>query len=200
MTDQIRQQVSLFMDDELSREECAFFVRRLQRDQESRNLYMRYQIIGAAIRGEHINANHATLRERLQDALGEPEARASARSRIAGFVTGAGRTVAGAGIAAGVAAAALLLLRPGAEAPGTAASAAVPLADTRLERVEPPSYVVPLRVPATPVVRPEVRLTGLQYLMHHGGHASGLSRTVVHTNMLSADNPDVAAAAEVVEP
>lgn len=193
MTEQIRQQVSLFVDDELSGEECEFFVRRMQRDREARNLYMRYQVIGDAIRGEHINANHAVLRARLQDALTQPDA--PAIRRFPGFASQALKAVAGAGIAAGVAAAAIVFLQADVNAPTSGAIAGAPLADQRLERLEPPSYVVPLQAPSMPVVEPQISLTGLQYLMHHGGHASSLSRTVVHTNMLSADNPDIVAVA-----
>lgn len=197
MTEHIRQQVSLFVDDELTSDECEFFVRRLQRDPESRNLYMRYQLIGSALRGEHINANHAMLRERLQQALADP---AEGERQSSGLPTRLAKFAAGAGIAASVAAAALLLVRPGTE-PGSAASQPdVRVADQELAPVEPPSYVVPLSVPETPVTRPEVRLTGLQYLIYHGGHASGLNRTVVHTNVLAADSQDIVDAADAAAP
>ena len=195
MTEQIRRQISLFMDDELSAEECELFVRRLQRDEESRNLYMRYQLIGAAIRGEQIDASYDVLRSRLQTALGRPRREPAARPvRLA--TRSAFKAVAGVGIAATVALVSLLLLRVdfALEQPAELAAAAGP--QPRLERVETPSYVVPLQVPAARVVTPEVRLTSLQYLMHHSGHASGFSRTLVHSNVLSVDNQDIIAAVE----
>jgi len=196
MTEQIKQQVSLFLDDELSPDECEFLVRRLQHDAESRRLYVRYQMIGAAIRGEHINADHALLRSRLQGALTAADGQVAAASRWAPAARRAMQAVAGVGVAAGVALAAIVLLRTGLESPdpGTAGVGAV--ADQRLERVEPPSYVVPLQIPATPAVTPSVRLTGLQYLMHHGGLASGLNRTVMQAKVLAAENEDIVDLAE----
>jgi sigma-E factor negative regulatory protein RseA len=197
-TEQIRRQISLFMDDELTAEECQFFVRRLQRDDASRNLYMRYQLIGAAIRGEHVSAGHGKLRNRLQSALTETAEPKPARSMPPGARSTL-KAVAGVGIAASVAVVALLVLRGDfsldRDAALTAAAGTLP----RLERVEPPSYVVPLQAPPPQVVTPAVRLTGLQYLMHHSGHASGFSRTVVHSNVLSAESEDIIAAAEATQ-
>lgn len=189
MTEQIRRQISLFMDDELSTEQCEFFVRRLQHDNESRNLYMRYQLIGAAIRGEHAAAGHDALRARLQSALVPPRDGASWKSRFGARPVF--KAAAGIGIAASVALASILVLKGNAVLdPGEPLVASQGI-ERRLEPVETPSYVVPLQVPEPPVVTPEVRLTGLQYLMHHSGHASGFSRTVVHSNMLSADSEDI---------
>ena len=52
MTESIQDQVSAFIDDELSAEECAFFVRRLERDPEARRQLIRYTTMGAVLRGE----------------------------------------------------------------------------------------------------------------------------------------------------
>lgn len=59
MSDHIREQLSEFVDDEMSVEECDFFVRRLQLDDEARSRFVRYQLIGSALRGEqaHVNAD-----------------------------------------------------------------------------------------------------------------------------------------------
>lgn len=188
MTEHIKEQISVFIDDELSSEECEFFVRRLQRDVESRNQYIRYQVIGAAIRGEHVVPAHADLRARVNDALGSkplPVPAPVRRSR------GLWRWVAGGAVAAGVAAAALLSLRFG-YVPGLPGSVRTAGVDVELERVEPPSYVVPLQVPPRQIVAPAIQLTSLQYLMHHGRHASTLSRTVVHSNVVAGGQDDVA--------
>jgi len=185
MAEQIKEQVTVFIDDELSSEECEFFVRRLQRDVESRNQYIRYQLIGAAIRGEHVPAED-DLRARVSDALGKkPQSVALEPAQAS---RGAWRWVAGGSIAAGVAAIALLGLRLGNEAvlPG------LRTADVELERVEPPSYVVPLQVPQPQITAPAIQLTSLQYLMHHGQHASTLSRSLVHSNVVAGGENDVA--------
>ena len=52
MSEQIRKQLSEFVDDEMSVEECDFFVRRLQLDDEARARFVRYQMIGTVLRGE----------------------------------------------------------------------------------------------------------------------------------------------------
>jgi hypothetical protein len=49
---------------------------------------------------------------------------------------------------------------------------------------EAPSYVVPQEAPEGRAVTPPIRLTN--YLMRHGEYASGLSRTSVHSNVVSA--------------
>jgi len=52
MTDQINDQISAFIDNELSADESALLVRRFERDPESRTRAMRYTLIGASLRGE----------------------------------------------------------------------------------------------------------------------------------------------------
>jgi sigma-E factor negative regulatory protein RseA len=192
MTEQIKEQISVFIDDELSEQECQFFVRQMQRDPVARNLYMRYQVIGAAIRGEHINSQHGTLRSRLQSALDPAASNVSQSASTARrFVKG----IVGVGIAASVATVSIFILRF--DFQGTSEGIGEGIGDgiaartdQRLELVEPPSYVVSLPSPQNKLVAPAVRLTGLQYLMHHSGHASGLSRTVVHSNVVAADDED----------
>lgn len=187
MTDEIREQISVFIDDELSAEECEFFVRRLQRDPGSRGHYLKYQLIGAAIRGELGQSDQVgELRRRLRAALdgtgaqtlAAPEARTrTALSRLL-------KPVLGVGIAAGVTVVAVLGLRLSSGLSGISAAGvqSLPL-DARLELLEPPSYVVPLPSPRAPLITPPIRLTN--YLMHHGGVSSYLNRTSVHSNVVS---------------
>ena len=188
-TDRLNEQISGFIDDELSREECEFFVRRLQRDSESRSQYIRYQVIGAAIRGEHVTRGLAGLRERVQHAL---EDRPGLGAEVAPRRHHpAWHWAAGASIAVSVAAVAVLGLRFAGQLPFSFGSGSA-IADQRLELVEPPSYVVPRVAPQPQIVAPTVQLTGLQYLMHHGRHASTLGRTVVHSNVVAVNEDDVA--------
>jgi sigma-E factor negative regulatory protein RseA len=99
MSEHFDEQISEFIDDEMSPEQCEFFVRRLQRDDEARSRYMRYQLIGAAVRGEHIQQNAPELRRRLAAAL----ANDTETSSSTGGAILSSRFVAGAGIAAGFA-------------------------------------------------------------------------------------------------
>lgn len=186
MTEHIKEQISCFIDDELSPEQCEFFVRRLQRDVESRRQYIRYQVIGAAIRGENVVRDYRDLPERLRHALADKPADAEGSDRRPHALW---RWAAGGAIAVSVAAIGVLGLRFGgvdAIVPGFREAAI----DQELQLVEPPSYVVPLSVPERQLVTPTIQLIGLQYLMHHGGHTSMLSRTVVSSNVVMAPEDD----------
>src|SRR5690606_17966250 len=69
MSEQIHEQVSAFIDDDLSAEECAFLVRRFERDPESRSKLVRYSLIGSALRGELLPPDPDMLRRRVNAAL-----------------------------------------------------------------------------------------------------------------------------------
>ena len=105
MSDQIQDQISAFIDDELSAEECSFLVRRMERDAKSRDKVLRYSIIGAALRGELPNPDPDVLRERVRaalDGVGSVEQPAETPPRTKRFF----RPAIGLGIAASVAVAA----------------------------------------------------------------------------------------------
>src|SRR5690606_13455205 len=69
MSEQIHDQVSAFIDDELSAEECAFLVRRFERDPDSRSKLVHYSLIGSALRGELLQPDPDMLRRRIHDAV-----------------------------------------------------------------------------------------------------------------------------------
>jgi len=176
MSEHFDEQISQFIDDEMSAEECEFFVRRLQRDGESRSRYLRYQLIGAAVRGEHIHRNAAELRQRLGAAI------SSDAPTVAEPQSGRSRRVAiSAGIAAVVALVVVAVLVEtrtlGTQAPGNTSSLAT---------------FVDANVAGRPANDP-AELTGIQYLIHHTGYSSGLNRTLVHSSV-------VAARADVADP
>ena len=79
--------------------------------------------------------------------------------------------------------------------PNTIAAAPAPVLAPLQARdvVEAPSYVVPQEVAEGRVVTPPIRLTN--YLMHHMEYASRLSRTSVHSNVVSAATQPLPAAA-----
>src|SRR5690606_26417936 len=112
MSEQIHDQVSAFIDDELSAEESAFLVRRFERDPESRNKLVRYSLIGSALRGALLQPNPDRLRTRVHAALhGAPAALSPAATsapppRAAAVARWTSPTV-GLGLAASVAVAAL---------------------------------------------------------------------------------------------
>ncbi|HEY7672044.1 MAG TPA: sigma-E factor negative regulatory protein [Gammaproteobacteria bacterium] len=192
MNDQFQEQTSLFVDDELSADECEFFVRRLQRDPDARGRLLRYQLIGAALRGELKTPDPELLRRRLQgamDGVGHVKGvRARERARYARFF----KPAIGLAIAASVTVAALLVLQTSSldEAPDASVSGLAALAATGDGRADDgASYVVPPDTDAPRLAYPTVRLTN--YMMQHGEYASRLSRTSVHSNVVTTGQPAV---------
>lgn len=187
MTEQISDQISAFIDDELSDEESAFLVRRFERDADARNRAARYTMIGAALRDELVGSDHSVLRRRVAVALtgAAPSAQQRPAARLQWRYW---RPAVGVGIAATVAVAAVLGLRAvnvaHVGAPSGAATPSAPL-QARIGGEPPPSYVVPRETPDSPVVpAPAVRLTN--YVMHHSEYASRLNRTSIHSNVVGA--------------
>jgi sigma-E factor negative regulatory protein RseA len=182
MTEQINDQISAFIDNELPADESALLVRRFERDPEARARAMRYTLIGAAMRGELLDPHPTVLRQRVAAALAGA-APSTARVR-AGWSERFARPLLGLGIAAAVAIVAIGALRflnDESFAPGGAPGAA-PL-QTNVP-VPEPSYVVPQEVDETRVVTPPTMLTN--YLIVHREYASGLTRNAVSSNVVGA--------------
>lgn len=182
MTDKINDQISAFIDDELSEQECAFLVRRFEHDSEARGQAVRYTLIGSALRNELLKPDPAILLRRISSALDGAAAPVVPARAARGWSPRIARPLAGLAIAAGVASIAILGLRAlnDARVPASPAVAATQTAQV----VEPASYVVPRDVAEERPVTPTIRLTN--YVVHHGEYASGLSRTSVRSNVVTA--------------
>jgi negative regulator of sigma E activity len=197
MTDQINDQISAFIDNELSADESALLVRRFERDSEARARALRYTLIGASLRGELLEPHPSVLRRRVAAALsgGTVPSAAKARQR---WPDRFARPLLGVGIAAAVAVVAIGALRSLNEtafAPGSVAPlAATPARDA----ASAPSYVVPPQV--TDQARPVASIRLTNYLMHHGEFASGLTRTSVNSNLVGAGVQPVATDAALTKP
>src|ERR1019366_7773549 len=103
MSEQIREQVSAFLDGELPNAETELLLKRLTRDAELRESFGRYALIGESLRG----GSHARLTQgftaRVNRAIdGEPLV--AAAQPVRGRSTRWWRPFAGAAVAAGVAA------------------------------------------------------------------------------------------------
>ena len=73
MSKDIHDQISAFIDGELSDSESEFLVRRLNHDQEARRKVSHYSVIGAAIRGDLVTDQPDSLSRRVNAALdGQP--------------------------------------------------------------------------------------------------------------------------------
>lgn len=176
------------MDDELSGEECAFLVRRLERDPDARNKLIRYNLIGSTLRGELVQPDPDMLHRRVHDALTgvTPQARPAA---VAGAPDWRQRKwvnpAFGVGVAATVAMAALFTVRAWNDGGIDANEATFSQPLRANASADVPSYVVPREPQDNRVTAPpQIRLTN--YLMHHGEYASRLSRTSVHSNVVGA--------------
>ena len=198
MTDQINDQISAFIDNELSADESALLVRRFERDGDARSRAMRYTLIGASLRGELLEPHPSVLRQRISSALSGTTAPAAPKPRDR-WTDRWARPMLGVAIAATVAIVAVGTLRSLNEASiaplPTTAVGAFPLQVS--DSVRPPSYVVPQGTDLSRTVAP-IRLTN--YLIHHGEFASGLTRTSVNSNVLGGAVEPVVTEAAVAKP
>ena len=176
MSEPFDEQISEFIDDEMSSDECEFFVRRLTRDEAARGRYLRYQLIGAAVRGEHIQHNALELQRRLDAALTQDAAQSPAPGRV-----DTRKLVVGAGIAASVVLLAVLGFGTGAlHGPGSGDE--IPGAELQMTDV-PQSQALDsfAGMPA--------EVTGIQYVLHHAGYTSMVNRTFMQSSLVaSRDN------------
>jgi negative regulator of sigma E activity len=201
MSEEIHDQVSAFLDDELSGEECAFLVRRFERDPDARNKLIRYSLIGSTLRRELVQPDPDMLRRRLNEALNgasppalKPPVAAATKPR---WQRRYAAPLTGVGIAAAVALAALLVVRAVNETGGVGPGSNP--AGQPLSADNAPSYVVPPQEAPQPgsAVQAPIRLTN--YLVHHGEYASLLSRTSVHSNVVGALEMPVNESSPVIE-
>jgi sigma-E factor negative regulatory protein RseA len=193
MSEQIREQVSAFLDGELPSSETELLLKRLTRDAELRESFGRYGLIGEALRGSAHTRLTRGFSARVNRAIdGEPLVAA-----LQVRATGAARwwrPLAGAAVAAGVAAIAVVALqqRAGAPriaalpavataAPGAAASAAaVPKLATNREAL---SYTVPATLAEAPTALPAARLTN--YVFAHSKYSSFLDQRNVLSGLIA---------------
>ena len=178
MTDQINDQISAFIDNELPDDESALLVRRFERDSEARARAMRYTLIGSALRGELLEPHPSVLRQRLAAALS---------GATPGVVRGKprqalrfGAPLLRIGIAAAVAVVAIGTLRSFRDVALPETAAAPPVGT---ELLVDDSYVVP---EITDQARTGAPITLTTYLMHHSEYASQLARTSVSSNVVGA--------------
>jgi sigma-E factor negative regulatory protein RseA len=194
MTEQINDQISAFIDNELSADESALLVRRFERDADARARAMRYTLIGSALRGELLEPHPSVLRQRLAAALsGTTPSVVKARERWSERLA---KPLLGVGIAATVAVVAVGALRSLNEASFAPAAPVAPLQSSAVAG-ERESYVVPSNTDESRVGAP-IRLTN--YLMHHGEFASGLTRTSVNSNVVGAALEPVVTDAAAAKP
>jgi sigma-E factor negative regulatory protein RseA len=190
MSEQILEQVSAFLDGELPSSETELLLKRLTRDAELRESFGRYALIGESLRGSSRVPLTRGFDGRVNRAIdGEPAA-ASAQA-IHGSRPRWWRPIAGAAVAAGVAAVAVLALQQRADQPTM--RAALPATERNLAAVpkEAISYTVPAALPDAPAVLSAARLTN--YVFAHSQYSSVLGQRNVLSGLLAdADEQQVA--------
>ncbi len=192
MSEQIREQVSAFLDGELPNSETELLLKRLTRDGELRESFGRYALIGEALRGAGpilakgfaAGVNFAIDGEPLP-AGAAPPARAPQWWR----------PFAGAAVAAGVAVVAVVALQQRAVAPTLRPGSPLAAQNAPRQTVLPASgiapaqplreaisYTVPASSAGAPAVMPPARLTN--YVFAHSRYSSGLDQRGVLADML----------------
>ena len=193
MSEQIREQISAFLDGELHATETELLLKRMTRDQELRERFGRYALIAEVVRDPKSRTLPRDFTQRVNRIIdGEPvvavKITAAARAR------NWWRPIAGAAVAAGVAAVAVVglerradiapVVAPLSVAAISASSSSAPLASTNVplpasmpatgmpatgSRKEAVSYTVPAAGPENVSVLPAARLTN--YVFAHSKFA-----------------------------
>jgi sigma-E factor negative regulatory protein RseA len=196
MSEQIREQVSAFLDGELPSSETELLLKRLTRDAELRESFGRYALIGEALRGAGHRADRSPLSRGFAAGLNAAIDGGAAPAALPAMRTRAPRwwrPVAGAAVAASVAAVAVVALQQRAVvAPSLRAVLPVTAQNVARPR-EALSYTVPESAPQqqTPTVMPAARLTS--YVFAHSRYSSVLGQSNVWSGLLAdADEQPVA--------
>jgi sigma-E factor negative regulatory protein RseA len=213
MSEQIREQVSAFLDGELPNTETELLLKRLTRDGELRESFGRYALIGEALRGAGSHILTRGFASRVNLAIdGEPaQLPGQAHPHAARWW----RPLAGVTVAAGVATVAIVALQQRAISPGprvapalSAQHAAVPQSIVAAQNAsvqggggarEAISYTVPARSADVPAALSPGRLTN--YVFAHSKYSSGLGQRSVLADLLIEDDvPQAAPIQGVVQP
>ncbi len=215
-------QLSAMFDGELPAGECELLARRLAKDESLRAQWSRYALIGAALRAERGVVLHDRVAWRVQNALaqepsygevastdGAAAARNAAATSTRKSVSASerwlrfARPVAGASIAAGVAAVSILWLQnqegpvpmmANTEAPSVAMEAGqganapdATAAPNTISNGEPDRYVTPQPRTQTSIA-PPARLAN--YVVAHSEYSGPLSRRLALLGLVATDPAD----------
>jgi len=191
MTDRIKEQLSTFLDGELPDPETALLLKRLERDDELRGALSRYSLIGAVLRNDGDVPAARQVAARVSAAIAREPTQGDGGLRLPGRATVL-RAGAGLAIAAGVAAAALLLVQQGPLQ--EAAQPEAVMAQVGESPIEPVSavddaddttYVTPPAADGRGSLPPA---QFANYLVAHYGYASPLVRRSVGAGLISAND------------
>jgi sigma-E factor negative regulatory protein RseA len=196
MSEQIREQVSAFLDGELPSSETELLLKRLMRDAELRESFGRYALIGESMRGTASVPVTRSFAARVNGAIdGEPATAAPPAVRVR--ANRWWRPFAGAAVAAGVAAVAVVGLQQRAVEPALRAALPVSAQNVAAKPKEALSYTVPA-VPEAAAALPAARLTN--YIFAHSKYSSVLGQSNVLSGLLAdADEQEPPAKVRAVD-
>ena len=212
MSEQIREQVSAFLDGELPGTETELLLKRLTRDGELRESFGRYALIGEALRGAGSHVLTRGFASRVNIAIdGEPAQPAGQQARSQRWW----RPIAGVAVAAGVATVAIVALQQRAISPGVQTASTITAENATLRPVtaaeqtasapgagaahEALSYTVPTSSAEAPARMAPARLTN--YIFAHSKYSSGLGqRGVLADLLIEDDQPPAAPIQRVAQP
>jgi sigma-E factor negative regulatory protein RseA len=215
MSEQIREQVSAFLDGELPNSETELLLKRLTRDGVLRESFGRYALIGEALRGTSRGLLTKGFAGRVNFAIDGEPVPATGHAPQAGAPRW-WRPFAGVAVAAGVAAVAIVALQQRADAPtlqsgmqvtaqNAVAGRSPPVSTISTAALQTPreaiSYTVPATSPAAAAAMPPARLTN--YVFAHSRYSSGLDQRGVMADLLiegDEPQPTVSEAAAHVAP
>jgi sigma-E factor negative regulatory protein RseA len=192
MSEQIREQVSAFLDGELPNTETELLLKRLTRDGELRESFGRYALIGEALRGAGSHILTRGFASRVNLAIdGEPVQVPGHAHQIR--ASRWWRPLAGVTVAAGVATVAIVALQQRAISP--ALRSQVPQSTVAAQNAsvqggggarEALSYTVPARSTDVPAAVSPARLTN--YVFAHSKYSLGLGQRGVLADLLIEDD------------
>jgi sigma-E factor negative regulatory protein RseA len=186
MSEQIREQISAFLDGELPNTESELLLKRLTRDPDFRESFGRYALIGEAIRGGGRAYLSKTFPARVNLAIdGEPKSAPYSPPRP--MSPRWWRPFAGIAVAAGVAAVAVVGFQHRSAVPGNAAAVTAQNLSPAPQNIataarEAISYTVPAASPVPATAMPAGRLAS--YVFAHSRYSSGLDQRGVLADML----------------
>jgi negative regulator of sigma E activity len=182
MTEQIREQVSAFLDGELAADELSLLVRRMERDPELRRSYASYSLIGESLRAPGSRLASPGFAQRVSTSIGSDSQASDRKIPPAAQPAQVGRPprrwqrpALAAGMAAGAALLAVLALQPDFR---IATYAARPVGT-------PGGGGAPLALMATPTPAYNQRLA--HYMVAHSEFSSPIVRNNVLTGLLASD-------------
>lgn len=195
MSEQIREQVSCFLDGELPISEADLLLKRLMRDAELRESFGRYALIGESLRASGRGADRSPLSRAFATSVNAaidggiaPAAPLPLRGRAPRWW----RPVTGAAVAAGVAAVAVVALQQRAVVPSIRTVVPITAQNVAAPR-EALSYTTPAAASAeaVPAMLPAARLTS--YVFAHSRYSSVLGQSNVLSGLLADGDEEPAA-------